>query len=1286
MAERGERRKVPGKLTWLSDELHSECNTAVLQRARGITNQWRAKMRDLYCLNDPEADRITLSASVRGTTSPSSNYTVQATVDMGDQLLLARYCSCPAFAGADSAHDRGYRDSFGYRSFSDDDEIYDYEDADYDDYDDFGREPAFGHVDDGNDDADAYQSPHGFDRRFRRSADGRSAGTGSRYTGMCKHLAAMIMLFVQTPERFHGYQPGNATPRYIADYMRRIDAERHTSNKDSRLDLLKRIANAKQRLGEEQGWLAPDHHGKAGGSHNDGPAIVLPGSVHLEPTITLTEGTTWSLSLRIGHGNTSYVLKNISRFVSNMRTGAYESYGRKLAFTHTPDMLDQFSQSVLTLLNRVLATRAISQMQNRYSYGDAVTVQRDLLLTDWEVCDLLDLHDALPLPLPNGEASENTHAMETDDIAGPAQRKPTSIMVASGLSHAGELNIIEGNPAFGFNVSYERHGEDRGIRIIADKVIMGTVTGQHSRYMICAQTNGYADTALYRCSAAMEPAFGPLSSLCVGDPDGVFIAEEDWPMFARTILPALADAGIGLHVPQEVAYAIGAECRIEYYLDRDLYGVTCEVVARYGDFVFQLVPAAKELRGVVNPDSTSKASLVKRDQECETLAVQVARQLFPTWSATNPARVREEDEDAILLLITEGVEILKSMGQVFSTAAFDGLMSPSKPSVKVGLSVESNLVEISPIADEVPMNEVGALLDSYRRRRRYHRLHDGTFVDLRDADLGELDRIASDLDLTGTQLDGGTIAIPGYQAFLLDAQVPDERKNASFTSYVNDVKVIDPSRYEVPQALRNVLRPYQEEGFRWLSTLWDKGFGGILADEMGLGKSVQLLALVEARKGNGPTLIVCPASLVYNWAAECEKFTADLTVEVVAGTKTERRNVLRRLRAMVESESSSSSVSEASSESEDGPDILITSYDLLRRDIAEYAGCRFACMVLDEAQYIKNHATKVAKVVKQVNAAHRFALTGTPIENRLSELWSIFDFLMPGLLGTYTRFRERYEQPILAPGPEQSVMADKLRALVGLFIKRRLKKDVLTDLPDKFENVVTVKLAGEQRKLYAAHEQRLRAALTKTRDADFNTSRIRILAEFTLLRELCCDPRLVYADAKNGSAKLEAIDDLVANCMDEGKKVLIFSQFTSFLDLIGVRLAEHGVAFHAITGETPKRKRVELVDEFNGDDVPVFLISLKAGNTGLNLVGASVVIHADPWWNEAAQNQATDRAHRIGQTQDVNVYRIVAKDTIEERMLKLQRDKSRLARQFTDGGASSGVGSLTKDDLLDLLS
>ena len=464
---------------------------------------------------------------------------------------------------------------------------------------------------------------------------------------------------------------------------------------------------------------------------------------------------------------------------------------------------------------------------------------------------------------------------------------------------------------------------------------------------------------------------------------------------------------------------------------------------------------------------------------------------------------------------------------------------------------------------------------------------------------------------------------------------------------------------------------------------------------MGLGKSVQLLSLLlarhkESRAEHRPNLIVCPASLVYNWVAEVAKHTPELRVEAIAGTKPERRAMLDGVRAAqqdtgVSPTRESARPSSAAAASDDVPDVLVTSYDLLRRDIDDYAGLEFYCMTLDEAQYIKNAATKVSKAVRSVTAVHRFALTGTPIENRLSELWSIFDFLMPGLLGTYTKFREKYEQPIMAPGSEHSVMADKLQALVGLFIKRRLKKDVLTDLPDKFENVLTVKLEGEQRKLYAAHEQRLRATLTKTKDADFNTKKIRILAEFTLLREICCDPRLVYADAKNASAKLDAICELVSTCMDESKKVLVFSQFTSFLDLIGTRLAEQGVDFYTITGETPKKRRVELVDEFNGNDVPVFLISLKAGNTGLNLVGASVVVHADPWWNAAAQNQATDRAHRIGQTQDVNVYQIVAKDTIEERILKLQEKKSELAQQFTDGTASGGVGTLSKDDLLDLL-
>ena len=1264
-------------LAWLSDELRSECGQPVLQRARGIANQWRSKMSDLHCLNDGTSDCITLHASVRGTTSPSSRYEVQATIDLGDKLFLARYCSCPAFDG--SQHGYGSRRAFDYhnspkyRSFDDDDD-YDY----VDDYDDFGSGTTYGHVAD--DDVPV-------------RSDSR------RYTGMCKHVAAVLLLFLQQPERFQGFHATAATPRDLADAMRSLDASNGNAGEGAQLKVLKRIVDAKSRLIAEQ--RGASEQGTAAGTkrRTNSPVDVTPGSVHLDPTLAFVRGSV-CLSLHIGCADADYVLKSISNFVSDMRIGKYESYGKKLAFTHTPDMLDPFSLKLFRFLQQVIDSRAAAQLQNGYYYGGTVRVDRELILTDWEVCDLLDLFRAVTRDeyeeretkaraLLRESDTQGLRRLLVEDAERARKSGPSRIQLVNEGGEPFGLDIIDGDPDIMLNAAYAQEGTASGVRITSSRVIGDVIQGRAGFYILSHERlDGLADSdkvridGLFRCTDKLRPALRVLPDLCSGDPDGVFISENDWPMFVRTIVPKLTEAGIGFDIPQEVADAVGADCRIEFYLDRDMYGITCETVARYGDFVFQLVPTAKELRGVINPDSRSMASRVKRDSSRESFAVQVVRQLCPTWSSVDVARIKEEDEQAILLMLTDGVDILRSVGQVFSTAAFDGMMQPNPPSVKVGLSIDSNLVEISPIADEVPMNEVGALLDSYRRKRRYHRLKNGTFVDLKEADLRELDQVATDLDLDEETLDSGTIRIPGYQAFLLDAQVDDDDKSPSFVDYVNDVRIIDPKRYEVPERLKGVLRPYQVEGFQWLSTLWDKGFGGILADEMGLGKSVQLLSLVEARKGSGPALIVCPASLVYNWAAECEKFAGDLTVEVVAGTKAQRRKAI----ASVASQSKKDHDATDGDTSYDGADVVITSYDLLRRDVDDYAACHFAMMALDEAQYIKNHATKLAKAVKRVPADHRFALTGTPIENRLSELWSIFDFLMPGLLGTYAKFREKYEQPIMAPGPEHSVMADKLQALVGLFIKRRLKKDVLTDLPDKFENVITVKLEGEQRKLYAAHEQRLRATLTKTADADFNTKKIRILAEFTLLREICCDPRLVYADAKNASAKLDAIAELVATCMDEGRKVLVFSQFTSFLELIGVRLAEQGVDYYTITGETPKRRRVELVDEFNGNDVPVFLISLKAGNTGLNLVGASVVVHADPWWNAAAQNQATDRAHRIGQTQDVNVYQIVAKDTIEERILKLQEKKTELAQQFTDGTASGGIGTLDKDDLLGLLS
>ncbi|WEV75836.1 SNF2-related protein [Bifidobacterium sp. ESL0800] len=943
--------------------------------------------------------------------------------------------------------------------------------------------------------------------------------------------------------------------------------------------------------------------------------------------------------------------------------------------------------------------------------------------------------------------------------------------------------------------------------------------------------------------------------------------------------------GIAVKLPPELIKMRRVPCHIETYLDRDRKGITCDVQARYGDERFHVFSG-------IGPNEP-----VARDRETERLAVEAVRQYFPMPDGPI-ARIDEDNDKAIYKLLNEGLPVLRGLGEVFSTPSFDGLTSSPHPVFKIGLSIKSGLVEISPIADEIDPSEVPALLNSYRKRRKFHRLRNGAFVNMADVDTSKLDEVSSDLGLKPVDLDSGAVSVPAYEAYYLDNEADDEDKSDEFRSYLNDLRVIDPKTYKVPKSLAHVLRPYQVEGFRWLNAVADKGFGGILADEMGLGKTVQMLSYLVSRRSEqrqiGPNLIVCPASLVYNWAAECAKFAPELNVQVLAGSKAARRATLKNTKAWYEGRKASgvrsfgpatgewhgkadysdsnsgntelltvhqnvsgaqqasfdmamddvdllscnqmlagsggtepltsnlqvagerladsSSVSAArvgnpvvSASGDDGwqsadspqplddddiaasqwvaPDVLITSYDLLRRDIDDYDGLKCYCMTLDEAQYIKNHATKSARAVRTVAARHHFALTGTPIENRLSELWSIFDFLMPGMLGAYKHFRDRFEMPILS-GDENAQR--KLQAFVGPFILRRLKSQVLKDLPDKIENVLTVQLEGEQRKLYAALEQQLRATLNKQRDIEYKTGKIQILAQLTRLRQACCDPRLLFsnvgsnvvkkdahvwgmpsreteraddepideyidelsetADASanaivgNGglsgagrgsasgsdasmasktdasgkavgdgdaatitgkaagkatakprkvtSAKLDAIEELVSSCQDAGRKMLIFSQFTSFLDLIAERLRKNHVAYNVITGATPKRKRLELVDQFNADDTPVFLISLKAGNTGLNLTGACVVVHADPWWNAAAQEQATDRAHRIGQTQDVNVYQIVAKDTIEERILKMQQSKSDLAHRFVDKagtGSATGISNLTKDDLLQLL-
>ncbi|OXN00808.1 DEAD/DEAH box helicase [Bifidobacterium vansinderenii] len=1156
------------------------------------------------------------------------------------------------------------------------------------------------------------------------------------YSTTCKHVIALIMQYNDHPQAFAQIgDPTQAkthhTSRLLQLYMRQREHETAMHAHEQRLNLLKQVSA----LAESNGDMAGTDD-SAGTTDMSGVSRRMPiGSVSLTPCLhPSNDGWRLKLRIRVPRNGIEYTVKNIRATLNAIQNGDYFYYGKRLGFVHTRDSFDERSRRLIDVLTQALAIRAALGVHESYDgYYRRKPVLNEMELIADEVVELLDVY------LDSGECIDYV------PVGSPSATSTSASVVSSSFREAVPVAVIDGDPDPGITVREDDSGD--GYVIDHTTYFDLLVEGRNTAYVVVRQTAETRRPVFRKCSAQFVKDFDMLSILCNDADRGLFLNRDDLDMFSRTILPYLgtnvtvnedgttSTHGIPAELPSDLLRRKRLPCVIETYLDRDRDGISCDVQARYGDQRFHV------FAGIAPGDVT-------RDPDVERLAVEAIRHYFPQPDDV-VARIPESDDDAIYRLLTEGLPVLRGLGEVFSTPAFDGLTDAPRPTIRVGLSVASDLVRISPIADEIDPKDVPALLNSYRCKQRFHRLSNGAFVDMRDVDASAIDEVAADLGVSAASLDAGTLEVPAYEAYYLDHQVDDADKSASFTAYLDGLRVIDPAMYTVPASLADVLRPYQVEGFRWLNAVCDKGFGGILADEMGLGKTVQMLSLLVARRERGsageaddagagtgdagdagfgnaaagnanthPSLIVCPASLVYNWLAECGKFAPGLRAAAVAGTKAARRSMI-----------------EAAKRGD--YDVIITSYDLLRRDVADYDGLDFDVMALDEAQYVKNHATKASRAVRSIHARHRFALTGTPIENRLSELWSIFDFLMPGMLGSYAHFRERFEMPILA-GDENAQA--KLQAFVGPFILRRLKADVLADLPDKIENVITVQLAGEQRRLYAALEQRLRDTLTRQKDKDFNESKIQVLAQLTRLRQVCCDPRLAFGErneavesvsestvggrtssfvvdandtattepaaskpekgsrstagavkprktTKLGSAKLDAIEELVSNCRDAGRKMLIFSQFTSYLDLIAERLRANGVDYDVITGATPKRTRLELVDAFNSDSTPVFLISLKAGNTGLNLTGACVVVHADPWWNAAAQNQATDRAHRIGQTQDVNVYQIVAKDTIEERILNLQRTKTDLAARFVDAASTGGnaIGALTKDDLLRLL-
>lgn len=666
-----------------------------------------------------------------------------------------------------------------------------------------------------------------------------------------------------------------------------------------------------------------------------------------------------------------------------------------------------------------------------------------------------------------------------------------------------------------------------------------------------------------------------------------------------------------------------------------------------------------------------------RNQAEENTMRQAINNYFDAFNETDKSMCLLCDDNRLYRFLLFDIPELSLLGEVFVSDALEKLKVRPMPAVNVGLRLDGLMLHMSLSSADMDMNELTELLSAYNRKKNFHRLKNGSFITM---DPAQADAWAT---LSETWLQYGKkhpedISVPMFRALYLDEMLKNRDHiqvdaNRRYRQLILNMDLANDTEDPVPDSLKPLLRPYQVNGYHWIRTLKQCGFGGILADDMGLGKTLQALTFLLSEKEAGKrgdelrTLIITPASLVYNWEKEISRFTPDLSCKVISGSVSERKELL------------------AQASGEDpamDADVWITSYDLLKRDIVGYENLTFANQIIDEAQYIKNHNTQASKTVRLIHSGFRLALTGTPIENRLSELWSIFDFLMPGFLLGYQGFRETYEEAVVRGTDSEAT--ERLRTLVHPFILRRLKRDVLLELPDKLEKSISVHLEGEQRKLYDAYAQRLRMFLAKQSPDEFRQNKLELLRELTRLRQLCCGPSLFLENYKGENAKLDTCMELVKQAIDGGHKLLLFSQFTSVLDEVEKALKKEHIKNLRIDGSVSKEERMRRVEAFNEGDIPVFCISLKAGGTGLNLTAADIVIHFDPWWNVAAQNQATDRAHRIGQKNTVMVYELIAENTIEEQIRNLQKSKQDLAEEILSGDGISSI-LIDRDEILKLL-
>ncbi len=630
-------------------------------------------------------------------------------------------------------------------------------------------------------------------------------------------------------------------------------------------------------------------------------------------------------------------------------------------------------------------------------------------------------------------------------------------------------------------------------------------------------------------------------------------------------------------------------------------------------------------------------------------------------------------EDEVFNFVKEGLKAFGEVSRVYITEAIRQIKLLPLPEIEWFDEPDDvdpyRDIEIAFKVGDYKEDQVKDILEAIARRKAYVKLDASLFLDLEGRTYEEREKIRSLTKFVDKLIKWGGVWQDG--AFYLPAF---RRLSLRFAMGKGKPQVDLP---DLPSGIRAKLRPYQLEAYRWLSYLDHYRLGGILADEMGLGKTLEILSFIWSiyKQQGGIHLVVCPTSLIYNWEHEAKRFIPDMPCRVIEGNKESRLQSYKK--------------------QDEG--LIIMSYGVCRQDARNLRrkDFNFLTMVLDEAQNIKNPQTKTSRAVKQLKAQRRFALTGTPIENNIVDLWSIFDFIMPGYLFDLYTFKNHFalagsasalslsQQQTLAKKEKAPVrdyleaglalaQQESLHQLVSPFVLRRLKEEVLQDLPDKIVTDIPCPMTPGQADVYETYLRRARQTLYEVSHYEGQArvrGRMTILGELTRLRQIACDPSLFIPDYAGGSGKLDVLSELVPGLLDQGHRILIFSQFTSMLSRIKMLLASKGIEMFYIDGRVGSRERLDLVERFNRGEAQVFLISLKAGGSGLNLVGADVVIHYDPWWNPAVEKQATDRAHRIGQRKVVQVFRLLTLHSIEEKIQEMQREKEALLDDIVTPGA-----------------